>query len=126
MYNLSKDKGRELLFTLLKEVDVFIENFRPGRLEEWNITYEKLAKINPKLIMVRVTGFGQYGPYSSRPGFGTLIDAMSGFAAMVGEPEGPPTLPPFAFLTALQLFLVYFRYCPQFTIATLLGSAKAR
>ncbi len=93
--DISKEKGRNLLFSLLKDADVFIENFRPGRLEEWNIHYDDLAKINPRLIMVRVTGFGQHGPYSSQPGFGTLIEAMSGFAAMVGDPDGPPTLPPF-------------------------------
>lgn len=93
--DISKVKGRELLLQLLKDADVFIENFRPGRLEEWNIHYDDLAKMNPRLIMVRVTGFGQNGPYSSQPGFGTLLEAMSGFAAMVGEADGPPTLPPF-------------------------------
>jgi crotonobetainyl-CoA:carnitine CoA-transferase CaiB-like acyl-CoA transferase len=93
--DISKEKGRNILFELLKDADVFIENFRPGRLEQWNIRYEDLAKINPRLIMARVTGFGQNGPYSSNPGFGTLIEAMSGFAASVGDPEGPPTLPPF-------------------------------
>jgi formyl-CoA transferase len=93
--DISKDKGRDLLFRLLEKADLFIENFRPGRLEEWNIHYADLAEFNPRLIMVRVTGFGQTGPYASRPGFGTLLEAMSGFAAMVGEPDGPPTLPPF-------------------------------
>ncbi len=83
--DISKDKGRALLLQLLKDADVFVENFRPGRLEEWNIHYDDLAKMNPRLIMVRVTGFGQNGPYSSQPGFGTLLEAMSGFAAMVGE-----------------------------------------
>ena len=115
--DISKEKGRELLFSLLKDADVFIENFRPGRLEEWNIHYEELAEINPRLIMVRVTGFGQNGPYSSKPGFGTLIEAMSGFAASVGDPEGPPTLPPFPLADSVAalyglfatMFAIYYR-----------------
>ena len=115
--DISKEKGRDLLFALLKDADVFIENFRPGRLEEWNIHYEDLAKINPRLIMVRMTGFGQHGPYSSQPGFGTLIEAMSGFAAMVGEPDGPPTLPPFPLADSFAalyglfatMFAIYYR-----------------
>jgi formyl-CoA transferase len=94
--NISKPQGRELLFRLLEDADIFIENFRPGRLEQWGITYEDLAELNPRLIMVRVSGFGQYGPYSSQPGFGTLIEAMSGFAHLTGQPDGPPTLPHFA------------------------------
>jgi crotonobetainyl-CoA:carnitine CoA-transferase CaiB-like acyl-CoA transferase len=110
--DISKEKGRKLLFELLKDADIFIENFRPGRLEEWNIHYEDLAKINPRLIMVRVTGFGQHGAYSSQPGFGTLIEAMSGFAAMVGDPDGPPTLPPFpladSFAALYGLFAAMF------------------
>lgn len=115
--DISKEKGRNLLFELLKDADIFIENFRPGRLEEWNIHYEDLAKINPGLIMVRVTGFGQNGPYRSQPGFGTLIEAMSGFAAMVGEADGPPTLPPFPLADSFAalfglfatMFAIYYR-----------------
>jgi crotonobetainyl-CoA:carnitine CoA-transferase CaiB-like acyl-CoA transferase len=115
--DISKDKGRQLLFALLKDADVFIENFRTGRLQEWNIHYEDLAKINPRLIMVRVTGFGQYGSYSRQPGFGTLIEAMSGFAAMVGDPKGPPTLPPFPLADSFAalyglfatMFAIYYR-----------------
>ena len=110
--DISKEKGRHLLFELLKDADVFIENFRPGRLEAWNIHYEDLVKINPRLIMVRVSGFGQTGPYHSQPGFGTLIEAMSGFAAMVGEADGPPTLPPFpladSFAALFGLFATMF------------------
>lgn len=94
--DISKDKGREILFRMLEDADIFIENFRPGRLEEWGITWDDLQKLNPRLIMIRVTGYGQTGPYSSQPGFGTLMEAMSGFAEMTGEPDGPPTLPNFA------------------------------
>jgi crotonobetainyl-CoA:carnitine CoA-transferase CaiB-like acyl-CoA transferase len=72
-----------------------IENFRPGTLERWGIGYDVLSARNPRIVVARVTGFGQKGPYRSRPGFGTLAEAMSGFAAMTGEPDGPPVLPPF-------------------------------
>ncbi|MBI3126967.1 MAG: CoA transferase [Candidatus Tectomicrobia bacterium] len=102
--DISKPKGRELLVRLLRDADIFIENFRPGRLEEWGIRYEDLSRINPRLIMVRVTGYGQYGPYSSFPGFGTLMEAMSGFAAMTGEPDGPPVLPQFALADSFAAF----------------------
>ena len=115
--NISKPKGRELLFRLLEDADIFIENFRPGRLEQWDIRYEDLAEINPRLIMVRVSGFGQYGPYSNQPGFGTLVEAMSGFAHLTGQPDGPPTLPQFAladsfagcYATMATMFAVYHR-----------------
>ena len=93
--NLSTDRGQELMKQLLADVDVLIENFRPGTLERWGLGPEVLHDFNPGLVIARVTGFGQVGPYSSRPGFGTLAEAMSGFAAITGEPDGPPTLPPF-------------------------------
>jgi crotonobetainyl-CoA:carnitine CoA-transferase CaiB-like acyl-CoA transferase len=93
--NLSHERGQNILIKLIKEADVFIENFRPGTLERWNISPERLHKENPGLVIMRTTGFGQFGPYSSRPGFGTLAEAMSGFAAITGQPDGPPTLPPF-------------------------------
>ncbi len=93
--NLSSQGGQDLALELLKTADVFIENFRPGTLERWNLSPERLHEINPRLIIMRCTGFGQFGPYSSRPGFGTLAEAMSGFAAITGLPDGPPTLPPF-------------------------------
>ena len=72
-----------------------IENFRPDTLERWGLGYDVLSADNPGLVLARVTGFGQIGPYRRRPGFGTLAEAMSGFAAATGEPDGPPTLPPF-------------------------------
>ncbi|MFD8557202.1 CaiB/BaiF CoA transferase family protein [Streptosporangium canum] len=93
--NLSTAEGQDLLVELVREADVVIENFRPGTLERWNLSYERLSEANPDLVLARVTGFGQFGPYAKRPGFGTLAEAMSGFAAMTGEPDGPPTLPPF-------------------------------
>ncbi|MCW2918728.1 MAG: acyl-CoA transferase [Actinomycetia bacterium] len=93
--DLSHPAGAETLLTMAAQADVVIENFRPGTLERWNLGYDRLAADNPGLILARVTGFGQYGPYAGRPGFGTLAEAMSGFAALTGEPDGPPILPPF-------------------------------
>ena len=93
--NLSMAEGQSILEELVAGADVLIENFRPGTLERWNLSPEHLLEINPGLVMVRITGFGQFGPYSGRPGFGTLAESMSGFAQITGEPDGPPTLPPF-------------------------------
>jgi Predicted acyl-CoA transferases/carnitine dehydratase len=93
--NLGKPEGAELLLELVKTADVIVENFRPGTLERWGIGPEQLHAANPGLVIVRLTGFGQTGPYSTRAGFGTLAEAMSGFAYLTGEPEGPPTLPAF-------------------------------
>ncbi|MFD4119284.1 CaiB/BaiF CoA transferase family protein [Streptomyces niveus] len=93
--DLATPPGRDLLLRLAADADVVVENFRPGTLEKWGLGWAELSAVNPRLVLARVTGFGQFGPYSNRPGFGTLAEAMSGFAAMTGEPEGPPTLPPF-------------------------------
>jgi crotonobetainyl-CoA:carnitine CoA-transferase CaiB-like acyl-CoA transferase len=93
--DLSTPGGRGVLLRLAAESDVIIENFRPGTLEKWGLGWDELSAVNGGLILARVTAFGQFGPYSHRPGFGTLAEAMSGFAAITGEPEGPPTLPPF-------------------------------
>ncbi|SCY25895.1 Crotonobetainyl-CoA:carnitine CoA-transferase CaiB [Streptomyces sp. 136MFCol5.1] len=93
--DLSTPGGRDVLLRLAASSDVIIENFRPGTLERWGIGWEELHTVNPRLVLTRVTGFGQFGPYATRPGFGTLAEAMSGFAAITGEPDGPPTLPPF-------------------------------
>ncbi|MFI6940956.1 CaiB/BaiF CoA transferase family protein [Streptomyces sp. NPDC050418] len=93
--DLSTKGGRETLLKLAATADVVIENFRPGTLEKWGLGYEELSAANERLVLARVTGFGQFGPYAHRPGFGTLAEAMSGFAAITGEPDGPPTLPPF-------------------------------
>ena len=92
---LSEPKGRDVLLELVRDADVLVENFRPGTLERWGLGPERLAEVNPGLVVARVTGFGQFGPMSHRPGFGTLAESMSGFAHITGEPDGPPTLPPF-------------------------------
>lgn len=93
--DVSKPDGQDVFIRLVATADVVIENFRPGTLERWNLGPERLHEVNPRLVLARVTGFGQVGPYRRRPGFGTLAEAMSGFAALTGEPDGPPTLPPF-------------------------------
>ncbi|MFG2608182.1 CaiB/BaiF CoA transferase family protein [Streptomyces sp. NPDC048514] len=93
--DLSTPGGRGTLLRLAATADVVIENFRPGTLERWDLGWDELSAANPRLILARVTAFGQFGPYAHRPGFGTLAEAMSGFAAMTGEPDAPPTLPPF-------------------------------
>lgn len=94
--DLSRAPGKELLLALIEDADVFIENFRPGTLERWGIGPEELHRVNPGLVIVRTTGFGQDGPYSGLPGFGTLAEAISGFAQLNGWPDRPPALPPFA------------------------------
>ncbi|HEY2715053.1 MAG TPA: CoA transferase [Solirubrobacterales bacterium] len=93
--DLHEDAARDVLRRLVEKADVVVENFRPGTLAEWGLAYEALAEVNPRLIMLSVSAFGQTGPYSHRRGFGTLAEAMSGYAYMTGEPDGPPTLPSF-------------------------------
>ncbi|WP_244930472.1 CoA transferase [Nocardioides sp. W7] len=93
--DLKAPRGAEVLRRLAATADVLVENFRPGTLERWGLGPDVLLAENPGLVMVRLTGFGQTGPYSSRAGFGTLAEAMSGFAAATGEADGPPTLPAF-------------------------------
>ena len=92
---LGDPEGAEVFRAIAATADVIVENFRPGTLERWGVGPDVLTELNPRLIFIRVTGFGQTGPYSHRPGFGTLAESMSGFAAITGEPDGPPTLPPF-------------------------------
>ncbi|MFF7067707.1 CaiB/BaiF CoA transferase family protein [Streptomyces pseudovenezuelae] len=93
--DLSKPGGRTTFLRLAASADVVVENFRPGTLEKWDLGWPELSAVNPRLVLTRVTGFGQFGPYAHRPGFGTLAEAMSGFAAITGEPDAPPVLPPF-------------------------------
>jgi crotonobetainyl-CoA:carnitine CoA-transferase CaiB-like acyl-CoA transferase len=87
--------GVETVKRLVKDVDVIVENYRPGTIEKWGLGYDVLSAINPRLIMLRISGFGQTGPYSSRPGFGTLAEAYSGYAHISGYPDQPPLLPGF-------------------------------
>ena len=94
--NLRQPAARDALVRLVAIADVFIENYRPGTLEEMQLGPDILLRANPDLIIVRISGFGQTGPYASLPGFGTLVEAMSGFAARTGFPDREPVLPPFA------------------------------
>ena len=93
--DLHDPDGKEVFKALVKDADVLVENFRTGTLERWGLGWETLSEINPRLVMLRVTGFGQTGPYKHRAGFGTIAEAFSGFAHVTGEASGPPTLPPF-------------------------------
>lgn len=93
--DLGSEGGSAAFRRLASRADVVIENFRPDTLERWGLSYADLSAENAGLVLARITGFGQIGPYRRRPGFGTLAEAMSGFAASTGEPDGPPTLPPF-------------------------------
>lgn len=99
--DLRLPEGRHLVRRLAAEVDVVIESFRPGRLEEWGLDYAALSRDNPRLILVRVSGFGQTGPYRERPGFGTVAETASGYAFLNGWPETPPTSPPFGFADSI-------------------------
>jgi crotonobetainyl-CoA:carnitine CoA-transferase CaiB-like acyl-CoA transferase len=92
--SLREARGRELFLKLAASADILIENFRPGTLENMGFSPEVLHAANPGLVIVRISGFGQDGPYRDRPGFGTLVEAMSGFAAKNGYPDSPPVLPP--------------------------------
>ncbi len=93
--DLGTPAGAEIFLRLAAKADIIVENFRPGTLEKWGLGPDQLFQVNPGVVIVRLTGFGQTGPYSSRPGFGTLAEAMSGFAHLTGAPAGPPTLPAF-------------------------------
>ncbi|MGW4420655.1 CaiB/BaiF CoA transferase family protein [Streptosporangium sp. NPDC004631] len=93
--SLSAPEGAEIFLRLVEGADVLIENFRPGTLERWGLGPDRLHEVNPALVVVRITGFGQRGPYAARAGFGTLAEAMSGFAHLTGEADAPPTLPAF-------------------------------
>jgi formyl-CoA transferase len=89
--NLRVPEGQELARQLISKADFLLENFRPGTLERWNLSYEKLREINPRLIMIRVSGFGQTGPYAHRAGFGAVGEAMGGLRYVCGDPSTPPS-----------------------------------
>lgn len=93
--NFSKPEGQDILRRLVAQADVVIENFRPGVMEKWGLGPDELLKFHPSLVVLRVTGFGQTGPYAKRRAFGTLAEAMSTLAHQTGSEDGPPTLPPF-------------------------------
>lgn len=94
--DLKSTEGKDNLRTLLSDADVLIENMRPGKLEALGFGVESLLKHNPHLVILRVTGFGQTGPYAQQPGFATIAEALSGFSNLLGEPGRAPLLPPIA------------------------------
>jgi crotonobetainyl-CoA:carnitine CoA-transferase CaiB-like acyl-CoA transferase len=93
--DLRQSEGQELFHGLLEVSDVLIVGNRPSAMVRWGIDYESVHERHPQLVMLHVSGFGRGGPKSDNPGFGTLAEAMSGFAHLTGQPDGPPTLPPF-------------------------------
>lgn len=99
--DMRSTEGRELVRQLARDADVLIENFRPGRMEAWGLSFKELSRDNPGLVMTRVSGFGQTGPYRERPGFGTVAETASGYAFLNGWPHTPPTAPPFGFADSI-------------------------
>lgn len=114
---LSTPRGQEIFKDIIRNTDIVIENYRPGTFEKWGMDYPALSAINPRLIMVRVSGFGQTGPYSHRGGYGTVAEAFSGIPSFTGFPDRPPTLPGFpladstaaTFAAMAAMFAVYRR-----------------
>jgi crotonobetainyl-CoA:carnitine CoA-transferase CaiB-like acyl-CoA transferase len=114
---LSKPRGQVLFKELVRDADILIENFRPGTFERWGLSFAELSKVNPRLVMVRVSGFGQTGPYAKRGGYGTIAEAFSGIPSFTGFPDRPPTLPGFpmadsvasTFCAMAAMFAIYNR-----------------
>ncbi|WP_046176308.1 CaiB/BaiF CoA transferase family protein [Domibacillus indicus] len=96
--NIHSEDGKELFLKLIQDVDILIENFRPGTLEKWGLGYDVLKAVNPKLIMVRISGYGQTGPYREKAGFGTPGTAFSGHTYIQGYPDRPPVSPSYSLL----------------------------
>lgn len=99
--NLKEPEGQALLRDLARQADVVIENFTPGVMDGWNIGWKDLSAVNPRLVMLSISAYGQTGPYAARPGFGTLAEALSGYAHITGDPDGPPVLPAFGLADGL-------------------------
>lgn len=91
--NLRDPQGRQLALRLAKDADILLENFKPGTMEKWGLGYEELKKLNPRLIMVRISGWGQTGPYATRPGYASVAEAMAGLRYITGYPDRPPVRP---------------------------------
>ena len=94
--DLKNDEDLSILKKLIDSADLLIENMRPGKIEQLGLDPEQLISRNPKLVVLRVSGFGQTGPYSQKPGFATIAEALSGLSSLLGEPDGGPLLPPIA------------------------------
>lgn len=89
--NLREKEGQDILKEMVKKTDFLLENFRAGTMEKWGLSYEELSKVNPKLIMIRVSGFGQTGPYAKKAGYGSIGEAMGGMRNLAGDPSTPPS-----------------------------------
>lgn len=89
--NLREKEGQDILKEMVKKTDFLLENFRAGTMEKWGLSYENLKKINPRLIMIRVSGFGQTGPYAKKAGYGSIGEAMGGMRNLAGDPATPPS-----------------------------------
>jgi succinyl-CoA---D-citramalate CoA-transferase len=115
--SLSKSRGQKVFKELVRTADIVIENYRPGTFERWGLGYDALAAINPRVVLVRVSGFGQTGPYADRGGYGTIAEAFSGIPSFTGFPDRPPTLPGFpladsvaaTFVAMSAMFAIYRR-----------------
>ena len=114
---LSRAEGQEIFRDLVRTADIVIENYRPGTFERWGLGYAELSQLNPRLVLVRVSGFGQTGPYAKRGGYGTVAEAFSGIPSFTGFPDRPPTLPGFpmadsvaaTFAAMAAMFAIYNR-----------------
>ena len=106
--DLKNDSDREVFLRLVRDAHVLVENFRPGTLERLGLGPDRLHEINPSLVVTRVTGFGQNGPYADRPGFASIAESMSGYAAVNGEKDGPPLLPAIALTDELTALVAAF------------------
>lgn len=93
--DIKRPEGQQILLRLIEDADILVENFRPGRFAEWGFDYDRLSAVNPRLILLHISGYGQTGPYSRRPGMGTLAEGFSGFAHTIGPADAPPSLPMF-------------------------------
>lgn len=123
--NFRSNEGREVLEKLIATADILCENFVPGTLEKWGLGPDELWALNENLIIVRVSGWGQTGPYKNKPGFGSLIEGMSGFAAMTGWEDKPPLLPPLA-LADMVAGLAGFGGVLSAVVARQNGAAKGQ
>jgi crotonobetainyl-CoA:carnitine CoA-transferase CaiB-like acyl-CoA transferase len=122
--DLSRPAGGDVFLRLAGRADVVIENFRPGTLERWGLGWDELRAVNARLVLARVSGFGQRGPYASRPGFGTLAEAMSGFASLNGEPGAPPLLPPLALADGIAGFATAFSILAALRVRDVTGEGQ--
>lgn len=112
--DMGKPEGAELFKRLASTADVVLENFRPGTFEKWGIGYDVLSKINPRLVFVRISGYGQTGPYRHRPGYGTVAECFSGIPSGMGDPDRPPTM--FSFPAADSVASVFAAMATMFAI----------